>query len=652
MKIKEFSIMRYGPLPNTGKISLNNFNLFWGKNEDGKTLTIDALVKLLLGRNIRDFERIDRVEEDPGDYGSYVSIEDDKGKEIKLPGKENFEEVMGLTPSECRNIFIIRNSDLSIARESEFYTNVTDRLTGLRTKDISSIKKKLQEIGKLTRSDSEASLSDDIKWGKMKTKVKKAEKLIENIDELKIEIEDEKFNLIEEEISKTTERIRGIEQEIINLENAQKREMYEKSDNVLKKLKIALKNLRGLNLEEKEKLKLKLDNYEEKREKLFLKNPISNFLTKATIFSTILLLSSISGFTIRPLPFLSKLIYLFIFSTVILGIFPCYFAIGKVLLATTLRKIKISALQIGVGRQSIEVIRLNINSVDENLSSKDETRIKLDSYFGKVNDDLEKNILFWGQKVDELKEYKDMAKEIEYDENKLSQLKNNWREYSSKKEDLQKKMESFRDDLKEVEKDSNRILLLEGEYLHCNTSVDLNAIRKQLKDFIDKIENNKDNTLDVITIFEEIETEEKEKVSELFGKGSSVSRYFNEITNGLYEEVTFNHEAGGIEVKRMDQKILKVEKLSGGAYDQLYLSIRLALGEKLLKGKKGFFIMDDPFVKADPDRLQRQIETLKSISESGWQILYFSAKGEVMNALEKEIEDGSINYIEIKSIFT
>ncbi|GAI39684.1 unnamed protein product, partial [marine sediment metagenome] len=27
--------------------------------------------------------------------------------------------------------------------------------------------------------------------------------------------------------------------------------------------------------------------------------------------------------------------------------------------------------------------------------------------------------------------------------------------------------------------------------------------------------------------------------------------------------------------------------------------------------------MDDPFVKADPDRLQRQIETLKSISESG-----------------------------------
>jgi DNA repair exonuclease SbcCD ATPase subunit len=648
MKIKEFLITRYGPLKNKNPFRLADFNLFWGKNEDGKTLTIDALVKLLLGINIKDFEHIDRVEENPE---GYVIMEDDKGKEIKIPEKGDLTKITDLTSSECRNIFIIRNSDLSIAYESKFYTNVTDRLTGLRTEDISSIRKKLQEIGKLTRPDSDASLSDDIKWGKMKTKVKKAEELIENIDELKREIKDEKFNLIEEEISKTAEKIKGVEQEISNLENAQKREMYEKGDNLLKKLKIALKNLKGLNLEEKEKLKLKLDNYEEKREKLLLQNPISNFLTKATIFSTILLLASIFGFTIRPLPFLSKLIYLFIFSTVILGIFPCYFAIEKVLLAITLRKIKISALQIGVGGESIKVIRSNINSVDENLSSKDEARIKLDSYFGRLNNDLEKNILFWDQKVDELKEYKNMAKEMEYDENRLFQLRINKKDYLSKKDDLQEKMESFRDDLKDVEKDSNRILLLEDEYLHCNTSVDLDAIRKQLKDFINKIENNKDNALDVITIFEKIETEEKEKVSELFGKGSSVSRYFKEITGGLYKEVFFNQNVEKIAVKDTDRKILEVGKLSGGTYDQLYLSVRLALGEKLLKGKKGFFILDDPFVKADPDRLQRQIEILKRISELGWQIVYFSAKGEVMNILKKDIENGTVNYIEVQSIY-
>ena len=36
MKIKEFSITRYGPLPNSGKIELNGFNIFFGRNEEGK----------------------------------------------------------------------------------------------------------------------------------------------------------------------------------------------------------------------------------------------------------------------------------------------------------------------------------------------------------------------------------------------------------------------------------------------------------------------------------------------------------------------------------------------------------------------------------------------------------------------------------------
>ena len=95
MKIKEFLIRRYGPLPDSGRIILRDFNLFWGKNENGKTLTIDALVKLLLGHNIRNFEHIDRVEENPE---GYVIIEYEKGKEIKLPEKGNLTKVADLTP--------------------------------------------------------------------------------------------------------------------------------------------------------------------------------------------------------------------------------------------------------------------------------------------------------------------------------------------------------------------------------------------------------------------------------------------------------------------------------------------------------------------------------------------------------------------------
>ena len=144
--------------------------------------------------------------------------------------------------------------------------------------------------------------------------------------------------------------------------------------------------------------------------------------------------------------------------------------------------------------------------------------------------------------------------------------------------------------------------------------------------------------------------EEKERVTELFGTDSAVSEYFREITDGLYQNVVFNQRTGEIEVKRKDDLLLKAKNLSAGAYDQLYLSIRLSLGEKLLKDNKGFFIMDDPFVKADPDRLKKQLGMLRKISQSGWQIIYFSAKAEIKEALEEDIRKGAINIVEVKGI--
>ncbi|GAG87719.1 unnamed protein product, partial [marine sediment metagenome] len=148
------------------------------------TLTIDALVKMLLRKNIRDFIHINRVEENPE---GYVIIENEEKEEVKLPEKGDLTKLTDLTSSECRNIFIIRNSDLSIAAESEFYTNVTDRLTGLKTRQILSIKKKLQELGKLTRTDSTASLSNKKEFGKIKSRLDRAAGLVEGINTLEDE---------------------------------------------------------------------------------------------------------------------------------------------------------------------------------------------------------------------------------------------------------------------------------------------------------------------------------------------------------------------------------------------------------------------------------------------------------------------------------
>jgi len=689
MKIKEFLITRYGPLKNKNPFQLADFNLFWGNNEDGKTLTIDALIKLLLGRNIRNFEHIDRVEESPE---GYIIIENDKGKEIKLPEKGNLTEVADLTQSESRNIFIIRNSDLSITRESEFYTNVTDQLTGLRTEDISQIKQTLEGIGKITPSGKFRDIGDE----KLKSKIENTGTLVGEIKSLIEEIKEEEFDKVEKELVENRIKKEQIIEEIKKFEYAQKREKYEKGKEALKKLKkkdfpevkelekkeryleVFREKLRKIN----EEIRPKITNYQSNKEKIAGEKTKNNFFSSLAKISQIILTTSLLGSIITLLLSLSSslsslfsppLLLLFIvlgvlslISTIISYMFKWKFARNKSQLAKEFEMIKFDISKFNLSGETIGDISSNIQKFEDECLDEDKKEKKireklsgligkqqgiLINLFGEKSEISEDNIPYWDEEIKELEVYKDRAKNIKYDEKIVLKLKKEKESYEDRLDYLDGMMTNFQKDLEKIERKSNDILQSEEDYLYCKTSVDLKAVSKKLQKFINENESNRDSVLKVMGIFKEIEIEEKEKISKLFGKESPISKYFNEITNGLYEEVLFNQKISEIEVKRKDGAVLEAEKLSGGTYDQLYLSIRLSLGEKLLKGKKGFFIMDDPFIKADPDRLQRQIQTLKKISESGWQILYFSAKGEVKNALKKEIEDGSINYIEIKSIF-
>lgn len=186
--------------------------------------------------------------------------------------------------------------------------------------------------------------------------------------------------------------------------------------------------------------------------------------------------------------------------------------------------------------------------------------------------------------------------------------------------------------MEEIEKEANNILQSDDS-ARCAIFSDLSAVRKRIVSFFDDTQKTRKRVLDALSIFAQIEKEEITKVADLFGEKSSISTYFEEITCGSYKKVFFDTSAGAIQVERNNGDKLDAEKLSAGTYDQLYLCIRLALGEKLLKGNKGFFIFDDPFIKSDGKRLKNQMSMLKRISELGWQVTYFTAKDEVRNAI-------------------
>lgn len=773
MNIKEFSIRRYGPLPDRGRIFLSNFNLFYGKNESGKTLTIDALIKLLIERNIKSFKHINRVIENPE---GYVIIELEDNKEIKLSGKKKLMNILNFTSAEFCNIFIIRDSNLSISNEGEFYTNITDRLLGLRTNDITNIKDNLKKIGKLT----DTGAFQDKKGEKLKSRITSAENYINFIDNLLEEIKINNFEILEEDYINTLEELDDIEQKLENFENARKREKFEKTKEALEKLKKALEKLKLLeifnvadkekwrdneidikkNLERKEtqiaelnkkevekieinkELKIKEIEFKTpddiKKELDIIKNKelfeyeiktgdLANQSEKVKYFNILLLISaillgiSIFGLLINTTIQASFFAIFFGFLSIGFMVYKYLYIKEKAWLAGLFERAKLKLSKFGLESESIKGCLTNIQKFEEEYNKKSEEiqnllqvkgnllteinqlketwiplidreieknerlindlkeqsgiqslqeytnklnlkqkytesvrslKIVLESHFGIVSGTEELNIINWEKLVKNFEEYKDKVKEILYDEKTVTDLQTRKDLVKTDLSEMNVNLNNLRKKYDEIEREINNLLQSEQDFICCTTTNDLITIKEKLNQFIEKNNNTRENILKVIDIFEELESEEKEKISNLISKESSVSEYFNEITSGLYKEVIFEVESGRIKVRRKDNIILEIENLSGGTYDQLYFSIRLALGQKLLTDKTGFFILDDPFIKADSERLQNQIAMLKKISEFGWQIIYFTVKDEVRNILNDDIEKDDVKSITLPSLLS
>ncbi|MCK4420425.1 AAA family ATPase, partial [candidate division WOR-3 bacterium] len=219
MKISEFEVRRYGPLHLRKKIKLGDFNLIYGLNETGKTLTIEALIRILLGRKIKKFRGIDRVNETPEGYIVIKTKEGDR----KIPDHGRLSDITDLTPSECRNIFIIRDSDLSV-EEEEFYTEITDRLTGLKSREINSLKEMIRELTKLTHTNRFLNIGEE----KLKDRMEGAVLLSEEVELLINKATEENLDPLEEEYIHIKDDIDEKEKLIEEYENARRREQFNK----------------------------------------------------------------------------------------------------------------------------------------------------------------------------------------------------------------------------------------------------------------------------------------------------------------------------------------------------------------------------------------------------------------------------------------
>ncbi len=775
MFLKEFAIRRYGPLHDSGKLQLSSFNLFFGANEDGKTLTIDALIKMLFGKAAsRSFQATKRVEEQPDGY-AVLRIAD--RQDVKLPESGTMPELLGIGAAELANIFIIRDSNLAIANEDHFYRGLTNRLTGMRSGEIKLVINELRELGNITNTGDFRNTAPD----KLKDGLSIAGLLLQKGRQLVEKMLAEDYAGFELELAALKKEHENCQNRLRLQREAANREKYEIGLGALSRLKSAFKEQELLSTasetdyEEWRKMELKRSHigderkrlteelqdsrkllesarndlqsaraahrdaeHEQRRVALCIDADLERFDRLYTLFcrwetlaeKSILGRFFLSGFIVFLITlvgfFLSSTRWLYILfglASAVLVLTAAVYIIylylksrlsgAEAALLAKVESLDLAAADIHIIRRdygslarSVAALAGHLNEAEKNLEwrQKDYGRLKndlelrerqvketeadierlrsltladsleelantikhqlarqkdcekeagiLESHFGK--DDWSESpasqISFWESQIDSLSPYAQAALGVMHNRKEVLRLTEVMGRFEEKIKNLTEMTRERKDELRSFEKDLDDIFpAAKDEDLRCETMADLNMILKKLEDWIRTCEENKNAALDAIAIFESLEREEEKKVSELFGSESPVSNYFDLITGGLHKKVVYSTDNNTINIIRKDGLLLSVDQLSGGAYDQLYFAIRLALGEKLLEGENGFFILDDPFIKADPERLKTLMAMLLKISSEGWQIIYFSSKGEVRQALEERISAGEIKLVTVSS---
>ena len=146
MKLTEIQIDHYGPLPRFSHECTENFEVFYGPNESGKTLLLEAILQLLAPDIEAAIGAVSRVQESPS---GFVVVEIN-GTERQLGNDDELTDFVAITPQHLRNIFVIRDSDLALRNEHEFYDSVTQQIGDLHTTEIAAIQSSLVDSGRLT----------------------------------------------------------------------------------------------------------------------------------------------------------------------------------------------------------------------------------------------------------------------------------------------------------------------------------------------------------------------------------------------------------------------------------------------------------------------------------------------------------------------
>ncbi len=239
---------------------------------------------------------------------------------------------------------------------------------------------------------------------------------------------------------------------------------------------------------------------------------------------------------------------------------------------------------------------------------------------------------YWESALAEL-EPGDAVDPDDFDEGRLADLEAAVAERSERKERLADELADHRDRLRAFERRVAGLVtepfVEEDLTLSARTVAGIERTADDLERLVATVDREADVAREAIDVVETVRDAEQEKIADLFGGQGRAAEVFGRITDGRYTGVTYDAGAETLCVHRGDGETRRPAQLSHGATAQLYLAARVSLAEQLLGGEPGFFLLDDPFLPADHDRLHSGFDVLADLAAAGWQVLYLTAKREV-----------------------
>ena len=188
---------------------------------------------------------------------------------------------------------------------------------------------------------------------------------------------------------------------------------------------------------------------------------------------------------------------------------------------------------------------------------------------------------------------------------------------TTNKEEIEQNLNTLNKEINTLNDEKNYI---QNHIENLEATLDTFEVENEIDELTSEIEEMQEN-LNILEKTKKYLNTAKEQFSSHYLKGMQDSFIKNlEIINGSKIEVNLDVNLNAEVNENGSNK--KIDFLSTGYKDLIYICMRLSLIDSLFEEEKPFIVLDDPFVNLDEEKIENAMKLIKAKAEE-YQIIYF-----------------------------